>query len=130
MKVVSLALVLLTGLQITSAQTVFVNADGSHSVGFVNGNSIIAVNANGSHSPGMINGNTAVIVNADGSHSVAFINDPGFKWKDRLEEEHINTSESYYKTRPDLELKRKLKKLKRSQYHITKQKQYRKASDK
>ncbi|MGE9313259.1 hypothetical protein ACLOAU_16540 [Niabella sp. CJ426] len=62
------------GVAITiSAQSVVINADGTHSTVVQTGNTVIAVNTDGTHSVGIVTGNMITVVDPQGRHSVGFI---------------------------------------------------------
>lgn len=52
------------------AQTVFVNSDGTHSVGIDHGSTTTVINPDGIHSVGINHGDVIIAVNPDGTHSV------------------------------------------------------------
>lgn len=61
------------GVAITnSAQSVVINADGTHSPVVQTGNTVIAVNTDGTHSVGMVTGNMITVVDPQGRHSIGF----------------------------------------------------------
>lgn len=56
-----------------SAQSLVINADGTHSPVIQTGNTVVAINPDGTHSVGMITGNMITVVDPQGRHSVGFI---------------------------------------------------------
>lgn len=66
-------LLLSFGVAITvSAQSVVINADGTHSAVIQTGNTVTAINPDGTHSVGMVTGNMITVVDAQGRHSIGF----------------------------------------------------------
>lgn len=57
-----------------SAQTIVVNADGTHSIVINNGATSTVVNPDGTHTTVINNGGTLTIVNADGTHTTVIHN--------------------------------------------------------
>ena len=55
------------------AQSVVVNADGTHSPVIQTGNTVVAINFDGTHAVGMVTGNMITVVDPQGMHSVGFI---------------------------------------------------------
>ncbi len=55
-----------------SAQSVVINADGTHSPVIRTGNTVVAINPDGTHSVGMVTGNMITVVDPQGRHSIGF----------------------------------------------------------
>ncbi|WP_114793264.1 hypothetical protein U0035_01700 [Niabella yanshanensis] len=71
-KKISVLLLLLGAAITSSAQSVVINADGTHSPVIQTGNTVVAINPDGTHSVGMVTGNMITVVDPQGRHSIGF----------------------------------------------------------